>query len=206
MILVRRHPKRTSESLAGDWKTPGCIRLQKETLTDVTAVRIRSLRGRQECAGPRAACAYPGRGGALPDRVPRLGQQRIQAPRRRGFTQGARRQSGAVLQSPVPVARRGRAVACGVRRASIASTASRAHRVPLQMRRPRHARLATLKPGDELNMVGPLGVGFHLDPAWSHIVVLGRGVGLATLGPISQLAGRTASASPRSCPRAARIS
>jgi dihydroorotate dehydrogenase electron transfer subunit len=48
--------------------------------------------------------------------------------------------------------------------------------------------LATLKPGDELNMVGPLGVGFKLDPSWRHIVVLGRGVGIATLGPISQLA------------------
>ncbi len=48
--------------------------------------------------------------------------------------------------------------------------------------------LATLKPGDDLNMVGPLGVGFWLDPAWRHIVVLGRGVGIATLGPISQLA------------------
>src|SRR5580704_11111303 len=49
--------------------------------------------------------------------------------------------------------------------------------------------LATLAPGDRLNMVGPLGIGFHLDPGWAHIVVLGRGVGLATLGPISQLAG-----------------
>jgi dihydroorotate dehydrogenase electron transfer subunit len=48
--------------------------------------------------------------------------------------------------------------------------------------------LATLKKGDDLNMVGPLGVGFTLDPAWRHIVVLGRGVGIATLGPISQLA------------------
>jgi dihydroorotate dehydrogenase electron transfer subunit len=48
--------------------------------------------------------------------------------------------------------------------------------------------LATLKNGDELNMVGPLGVGFKLDSAWRHIVVLGRGVGIATLGPISQLA------------------
>jgi dihydroorotate dehydrogenase electron transfer subunit len=48
--------------------------------------------------------------------------------------------------------------------------------------------LATLRPGDELNMVGPLGVGFHLDPGFRHIVVLGRGVGIATLGPISQLA------------------
>jgi dihydroorotate dehydrogenase electron transfer subunit len=49
--------------------------------------------------------------------------------------------------------------------------------------------LATLEPGDDLNMVGPLGVGFSVDPAWKHIVVLGRGVGLATLAPISQLAG-----------------
>jgi len=48
--------------------------------------------------------------------------------------------------------------------------------------------LATLKKGDMLNMVGPLGIGFHLDPSWGNIVVLGRGVGLATLAPISQLA------------------
>jgi dihydroorotate dehydrogenase electron transfer subunit len=48
--------------------------------------------------------------------------------------------------------------------------------------------LATLDRGDTLNMVGPLGVGFSIDPAWSHIVVLGRGVGLATMAPISQLA------------------
>jgi dihydroorotate dehydrogenase electron transfer subunit len=51
--------------------------------------------------------------------------------------------------------------------------------------------LATLEKGDDLNMVGPLGVGFQLDPAWRHIVVLGRGVGIATLGPISQLARET---------------
>jgi dihydroorotate dehydrogenase electron transfer subunit len=49
--------------------------------------------------------------------------------------------------------------------------------------------LATVKPGDMLNIVGPLGVGFHLEPAWKNIVVLGRGVGLATLAPISQIAG-----------------
>ena len=48
---------------------------------------------------------------------------------------------------------------------------------------------ATQKPGDMLNMVGPLGIGFTLDPAWKDIVVLGRGVGLATLAPISQAAG-----------------
>jgi dihydroorotate dehydrogenase electron transfer subunit len=49
--------------------------------------------------------------------------------------------------------------------------------------------LATVRPGDMLNIVGPLGVGFHLEPSWRNIVVLGRGVGLATLAPISQLAG-----------------
>lgn len=49
--------------------------------------------------------------------------------------------------------------------------------------------LATLEPGDRCNIVGPLGVGFSLDPAWKNVVVLGRGVGLATLAPISQLAG-----------------
>jgi dihydroorotate dehydrogenase electron transfer subunit len=48
--------------------------------------------------------------------------------------------------------------------------------------------LATLERGDALNMVGPLGVGFSVDPAWKRIVVLGRGVGLATMAPISQLA------------------
>jgi dihydroorotate dehydrogenase electron transfer subunit len=48
--------------------------------------------------------------------------------------------------------------------------------------------VARLGPGDRFNMVGPLGVGFHLEPHWRHIVVLGRGVGLATLAPISALA------------------
>lgn len=49
--------------------------------------------------------------------------------------------------------------------------------------------VATLVAGDECNLVGPLGVGFKLDPIWKNIVVLGRGVGLATLAPISQFAG-----------------
>jgi dihydroorotate dehydrogenase electron transfer subunit len=48
--------------------------------------------------------------------------------------------------------------------------------------------LATLNPGDVLPILGPLGLGFLLDPAWKHIVVLGRGVGLATLAPLSDLA------------------
>jgi dihydroorotate dehydrogenase electron transfer subunit len=48
--------------------------------------------------------------------------------------------------------------------------------------------MATFKPGDACNIVGPLGIGFTLNPSCKHIVVLGRGVGLATLGPVSQLA------------------
>ncbi len=48
--------------------------------------------------------------------------------------------------------------------------------------------MAMLEPGAEFNIAGPLGVGFSLEPGWKHIVVLGRGVGLATLAPLSQLA------------------
>lgn len=48
--------------------------------------------------------------------------------------------------------------------------------------------LATLEAGDKLDMFGPLGVGFTLDPAWRNIVVLGRGVGLATLAPLAEMA------------------
>jgi dihydroorotate dehydrogenase electron transfer subunit len=48
--------------------------------------------------------------------------------------------------------------------------------------------MAMLEPGDDFNITGPLGHGFTLNPAWRNIVVLGRGVGLATLAPLSQLA------------------
>lgn len=48
--------------------------------------------------------------------------------------------------------------------------------------------LATLRTGDPFNVVGPLGVGFSLDPLWKHIVVVGRGVGLATLAPLAEFA------------------
>ncbi len=48
--------------------------------------------------------------------------------------------------------------------------------------------MGMLRPGDEFNVAGPLGVGFKLKPDWKNIVVLGRGVGLATLAPLSQLA------------------
>ena len=47
--------------------------------------------------------------------------------------------------------------------------------------------MATFEPGQDCNIVGPLGIGFSLKPGCKNIVVLGRGVGLATMGPISQL-------------------
>ena len=48
--------------------------------------------------------------------------------------------------------------------------------------------LATLAPGDTLPILGPLGRGFALNPAWKHIVATGRGAGLATLGPLAKAA------------------
>jgi dihydroorotate dehydrogenase electron transfer subunit len=48
--------------------------------------------------------------------------------------------------------------------------------------------MALLEPQDDFNVAGPLGKGFRLEPGWKNIVVLGRGVGLATLAPLSQLA------------------
>jgi dihydroorotate dehydrogenase electron transfer subunit len=48
--------------------------------------------------------------------------------------------------------------------------------------------MATFAAGDACNLAGPLGVGFWLKPEWKNVVVLGRGVGLATMGPISQMA------------------
>ena len=48
--------------------------------------------------------------------------------------------------------------------------------------------MAMLKPGDDFNIAGPLGKGFKLLEEWKNILVLGRGVGLATLAPLSQLA------------------
>jgi dihydroorotate dehydrogenase electron transfer subunit len=48
--------------------------------------------------------------------------------------------------------------------------------------------MAALAPGDDFNVSGPLGKGFRLDPRWKNIVVLGRGVGLATLAPLAQMA------------------
>jgi dihydroorotate dehydrogenase electron transfer subunit len=48
--------------------------------------------------------------------------------------------------------------------------------------------LATLRTADALDIMGPLGVGFTLDPKLRHIVATGRGAGLATLAPLAQAA------------------
>jgi len=48
--------------------------------------------------------------------------------------------------------------------------------------------LASLRPGDCVPILGPLGNGFTIDPRWRNIVVVGRGVGLATLAPLAELA------------------
>jgi dihydroorotate dehydrogenase electron transfer subunit len=47
------------------------------------------------------------------------------------------------------------------------------------------AALARLRAGDALSVVGPLGHGFTLDPSWKRILILARGVGLATLAPLT---------------------
>lgn len=44
--------------------------------------------------------------------------------------------------------------------------------------------LAGLRPGDSLNVVGPLGRGFTFDPSWRRVLILARGVGLATMAPL----------------------
>jgi dihydroorotate dehydrogenase electron transfer subunit len=48
--------------------------------------------------------------------------------------------------------------------------------------------LATLQVGDGLDIMGPLGVGFTLNPDLRHIVAVGRGAGLATLAPLAKAA------------------
>lgn len=47
------------------------------------------------------------------------------------------------------------------------------------------AALAALQPGNSLNVVGPLGVGFDINPDWKNLLLVARGVGLATLAPLA---------------------
>src|SRR5579863_9887278 len=48
--------------------------------------------------------------------------------------------------------------------------------------------LDLIQPGGTLDIMGPLGTGFILDPKWRHIVAVGRGAGLATLAPLAKAA------------------
>ncbi|MCR9138837.1 MAG: dihydroorotate dehydrogenase electron transfer subunit [Alphaproteobacteria bacterium] len=50
--------------------------------------------------------------------------------------------------------------------------------------------LATLNPGDTLNVLGPLGRGFDILPRWTNLLLVARGVGLATLAPLALKARR----------------
>lgn len=48
--------------------------------------------------------------------------------------------------------------------------------------------LATLQPGDSLNVLGPLGQGFAMPDEWQNLLLVARGVGLATLAPLARAA------------------
>ncbi len=50
--------------------------------------------------------------------------------------------------------------------------------------------LATLAPGETLNVLGPLGHGFEIADDWQNLLLVARGVGLATLAPLAQEARR----------------
>ena len=134
-------------------------------------------RRRREPARSGAPC--PGRGGAGQGLFQCLGQSGIQAPDRQGLAQAARCKPGQFFNILCPSPDDG----------------------DLWLRRPqsiyaidreggnleflykcvgRGTRgMATFKPGDDCNMVGPLGIGFSLLPEWwpGNIVVVGRGVG-----------------------------
>jgi dihydroorotate dehydrogenase electron transfer subunit len=44
--------------------------------------------------------------------------------------------------------------------------------------------LSRVKPGDVMSALGPLGVGFTLKPTFKHILMVARGVGLATMAAV----------------------
>ncbi|MFJ9990047.1 dihydroorotate dehydrogenase electron transfer subunit [Pseudomonas putida] len=48
--------------------------------------------------------------------------------------------------------------------------------------------LETLNPQQTVEILGPLGNGFALDPTWRHMIIVARGVGLATLAPLAEAA------------------
>lgn len=48
--------------------------------------------------------------------------------------------------------------------------------------------LETLREAQTLKILGPLGKGFDLDSSWDHMIIVARGVGLATLAPLAEAA------------------
>lgn len=48
--------------------------------------------------------------------------------------------------------------------------------------------LETLREAQTLEILGPLGKGFDLDSSWDHMIIVARGVGLATLAPLAEAA------------------
>ena len=50
--------------------------------------------------------------------------------------------------------------------------------------------LERLRPGEATAIVGPLGVGFSFSPQWKRVLLVARGVGLATMAPLVPLAAR----------------
>lgn len=45
--------------------------------------------------------------------------------------------------------------------------------------------ISTLKTGNKFNVLGPLGKGFDIEPEWKNLLLVARGVGLATLAPLA---------------------
>ena len=50
--------------------------------------------------------------------------------------------------------------------------------------------LETLGQAQTVEILGPLGKGFDLQPGWQHMIIVARGVGLATLAPLAEAAHR----------------
>jgi dihydroorotate dehydrogenase electron transfer subunit len=50
--------------------------------------------------------------------------------------------------------------------------------------------LERLRAGERLTLTGPLGVGFSFSPGWKRVLLVARGVGLATMAPLVPLAAR----------------
>ena len=50
--------------------------------------------------------------------------------------------------------------------------------------------LERLRPGETMTMIGPLGAGFSFSAGWKRVLLVARGVGLATMAPLVPLAAR----------------